>query len=161
MADQRVIEARLKEQSALLERQHLQEISELLEALERRFGPEVIDVVGRVVAERTHRAWEEIAQREGRNSLEDLMRLVWSSETRERGYELTIEPQDNGVMVRVRRCPVAEMARQLGVQKWANHLICKGDPFMVECFNPRFGFQHLKSLMEGDECCQQFYFAKE
>jgi predicted ArsR family transcriptional regulator len=161
MADKRTIKTCLKEQSARLERQHLQETNELLEALERHFGPEVVDVVGRVVAERTRRGWADIAHREGRNSLEDLLRIVWSSETRERGYELTIEPQDNGVMVLVRRCPVAEMARQLGMQKWANHLICKGDPFMVEGFNPRFGFQHLKSLMEGDECCQQFYFIKE
>jgi predicted ArsR family transcriptional regulator len=161
MVDKRTTKARLKEQSALLERQHLMETSELLEALERHFGSEVVDIVDRVVAERTRLAWEEIAQREGHNSLEDLIRLVWSAETQSRGYDLTIEPQGKGVMVWVRRCPVADMARQLGVQKWANHLICKGDKYLVEGFNPRLGFQHIQAFMEGGKCCQQFYFVKE
>jgi L-2-amino-thiazoline-4-carboxylic acid hydrolase len=161
MTDQPTLEERLREQSANLERQHLKDTVELLEALTDRFGPQVMEVVDQVVADRSHRTWEQIARDHGNNSLEELLRLIWSSETLSGGYEVTFKTQANGVMAWVLRCPVAEMARQMGVEKWANHLICKGDPFMVEGFNPRLGFRFIQSMMEGARCCQQFYFMKE
>jgi predicted ArsR family transcriptional regulator len=161
MTSQKRMKVSFKDQIARLEQQHLQETAELLDAMEARFGPEVADIVDQVVAERARQTWEQIARNLGSNSLDDLLSLIWSPETLAGGYAVSFESCTDGVTVWVHRCPVAEMARQMGVTKWANHLICKGDPSMVEGFNPQLGFRFIQSMMEGSDCCQQFYFKKE
>jgi predicted ArsR family transcriptional regulator len=133
---------------------------ELLESLRRRFGEEVVDVVDKTVKERKLREWKKIAQNSKGNTLEDLVRTLWPSKQRDHGYEFTIERSEGKIQVLCTKCPVHEMARELGAVEWVNRLVCKGDPHIVEGFNPKLGFQHVKSLMEGQNCCQQLYFEK-
>jgi predicted ArsR family transcriptional regulator len=161
MTSQKSMRGRFTDQITRLEQQHLQETAELLDAMEARFGPEVADIVDQVVAERTRRTWEQIARNQSSNSLEEMLGLIWSPETLAGGYTVSFESRADGVMAWVHHCPVAKMARKMGVTKWANHLICKGDPSIVEGFNPQLGFRFIQSMMEGSACCQQFYFKKE
>jgi predicted ArsR family transcriptional regulator len=149
------------EQRRLLEREYMRDTVELLESLRRRFGEkEVFDVVDKTVKERKLREWKKIAQNSKGNTLEDLVRALWPSKQRKRGYEFTIDRSEGKTQVLCTKCPVHEMARELGAVEWVNHLVCKGDPYIVEGFNPKLGFQHVKSLMEGQNCCQQLYFEK-
>ncbi len=151
----------LKKQLENLEHSHMRNTIELLDALKQRFGQDVVNIVDKVVAERTHREWTAIAENAKANTLDDLIRTLWSSKLRSRGYKFTIERSETGVSVLCTRCPVHELARELGATEWMNHLVCKGDPHIVEGFNPKLGFRHIKSLMEGQDCCQQLYFNKD
>jgi len=150
----------LMKQLENLEHSHMRNTIELLDALKQRFGQEVVDIVDKVVAERTLREWTAIAENAKANTLDDLIRSLWSSKVRSRGYKFTIERGETGVSVLCTRCPVHELARELGATEWMNHLVCKGDPHIVEGFNPKLGFRHIKSLMEGQDACQQLYFKK-
>jgi predicted ArsR family transcriptional regulator len=151
----------LKKQLQNLEHLHMRNTIEFLDALKHRFGQEVVSTVDKVVAERTNREWTAIAENLGTNTLDDLIRTLWSSKLRSRGYKFKIERSETGVSVLCTRCPVHELARELGATEWMNHLVCKGDPHIVEGFNPKLGFRHIKSLMEGQDCCQQLYFNKD
>ncbi len=139
---------------------HTRNTIELLDALKQRFGQEVVDIVDKIVAERTRREWASIAQKSGTNAVDDLIRTLWSSKTRSRGYKFKVRRTEKGMSVLCTRCPVHDLARKLDAAEWMNHLVCKGDPYIVEGFNPKLGFRHIKSLMEDQDCCQQLYFEK-
>jgi len=148
----------LNEQRQLLEREHMRNTIELLESLKQRFGPEVFDVVDKTVKERILREWNSKARNMKGNTLEDLIRTLWPSKQRDIGYEFTIKRSDGEIQVLCTKCPVHELARELGASEWINHLVCKGDPYIVQGFSPKLGFRHVKSLMDGQNCCQQLYF---
>jgi predicted ArsR family transcriptional regulator len=151
------IDQTLNRQLSLLERRHMQNTIEMLDSLKQRFGPDVAGIVDNVMAESTRREWAGIAHQARSNTLDDLISRLWSPEVRSRGYEFTIERSERGVMVVCTRCPVHDLARELGSTEWVNHLVCKNDRYIVEGFNPKLSFRHIKSLMEGQDCCQQLY----
>jgi len=151
----------MNEQRRTLEHEYFRDMVELLESLKQRFGDEVVDVVDDVVRERRLREWRGIARRSESNSVENLIRTLWPPQQRERGYEFTVERDAGRIQVVCTKCPVHELAKELHATDWMNHLVCKGDPYIVEGFNPRLGFEHAKSLMEGEDCCKQVYFEKD
>jgi len=151
----------MNEQRRTLEHEYFRDMVELLEVLKQRFGNEVVDVVDDVVKERKLREWRDIAQSSESNSLANLVRTLWPPQQRERGYEFTVERNTGRIQVVCTKCPVHELAKELHATDWVNHLVCKGDPYIVEGFNPKLGFEHVKSLMKGEECCKQVYFEKD
>lgn len=134
----------------------------VLDALAGQFGKEkVIEVVEMVVAENTRRGWAEIARSAKSNTIADLVRILLEPLHDVEGFEFTLEDRDGGVQVHCTRCPHVELAKELGGLEWLYHLVCMGDPYIVEGFNPKMGFRRTKTLMEGHDCCDHFYFMKE
>jgi predicted ArsR family transcriptional regulator len=131
-----------------------------LNVLQERFGTKVIEVIEMVVAENIRREWAEIARKKNSHTIDDLIRLLWEP-LREQGFEFSMEKQDNGVQMRCTRCPHVDLGKELDETKWLYHLVCQGDPYIVEGFNPNMGFRRTKTLMEGHECCDHFYFMKD
>ncbi len=78
-----------------------------------------------------------------------------------KGFEFTYENKDNGVQFKCVKCPIYELAKEIGATDWLYHHTCSADPFIVEGFNPKIGFKRKKTLMQGDECCDHFYFIKD
>ena len=77
------------------------------------------------------------------------------------GIEYEVQDTDEGSQFKVTRCPLAEMARELGAADWGYICFCADDPPMVAGFNPNMGFRRTKTLMHGDDCCDHFYFMKD
>ena len=131
-----------------------------LDALHERFGAKLIEVIEMVVAENSRLDWAEVARRETSHTIDDLIRLLWEP-GREKGCAYTVEARDDGVQIHCTYCPFAELGKKIGGTKWLYHLLCMGDPYIIEGFNPEMGFRRTKTLMEGDECCDHFYFMRE
>lgn len=143
-----------------LERINLLNQVEILRALKDRFGPEVSSVVERVTEEQVRKEWVEIGRKEKSNTLEDLVRLIWEP-IREIGYEFTIEKYGDETHVICTNCPTYNRAKELGVDDWIYQLVCCGDPFIAEGFNPELGLRFEKTPVNGDICCHQVYFRKK
>ena len=154
------VEERLREQIELSERRNLEEKAALLNVLKERFGSDVINVVARMVAERAQKEWAEISLKSQNNTIDDLIQLLWEP-LRASGYEFTIDHRHDGVQVRCSVCPIYNMARELGIVEWGYHFHCAKDPQVVEGFNPKIGFRRTKTLMEGYDCCDHFYYMKD
>jgi predicted ArsR family transcriptional regulator len=160
MTEQAETEARWAEQLRRTNRWHNREKVALLVALKKRFGSEVVTVVGEVIAERAQRYGSMIAQRQGGSSIEDLLRLLWEPE-RANGLEYTIERRADGVQIRCTRCPMCDLAREIDSQEWMYHLVCAADPHIASGFNPKIGLRRTTTVMEGHDSCDHFYFMKE
>ena len=134
------------------------DIIALLNALAEQFGREkVVEVVEMVVAENTRREWAEVAHKKKSNTIDDLIQILWDPSQ----FDFTMEQRDGGVQMHITRCPYVELAKEFGATDWFYHLCCIGDPPLVEGFNPKMGFRRTKTLMEGHECCDHFYFLKD
>jgi predicted ArsR family transcriptional regulator len=154
-------EERLEELRENMERQHLKDTAALLSALEEKFGPDVKNIVKAATTERTFKQWQEISAQADSHTVEDLMRILWEPLHTRKGYAFTLEKQGNGVLLRCTSCPTHTMAKELGITGWASCLVCSGDPYIVKGFNDRIGFEHINKLMEGDDCCLQYYYMKK
>ena len=156
---QKNIEEILREQREYLEGRHLQHTAVLLEEIKNRFGLSVYKLVEEVQGKYLQKKWAAIARKEGHNQIEDLIRLLWEP-LRSQGLEYEVVARPDGIMMRCTKCPACNLARELGTTTWAYHLICMNDAYIVEGFNPRIGFRRTKTLMEGFECCDHFYYLK-
>jgi predicted ArsR family transcriptional regulator len=131
----------------------------LLNALQERFGLQVKDVLERIVATNVPRDWVAVARQRGSNTIEDLIQVLWEPLI-PKGFEYTLEKRDDGVQMSCTRCPFYELGRALNGTEWLYYLVCLNDLYIVEGFNPNMGFRRTKTLMEGHECCDHFYFMK-
>jgi hypothetical protein len=131
-----------------------------LNALRKRFGPEVETIVKENRAKKIEADWRKIAEEHGRNDIQGIKDTLWKWVLDE-GIEYEFEDTLEGTQFRVTRCPLAKMAQEIGAANWGYICFCADDPPMVAGFNPKMGFRRTKTLMEGDDYCDHFYFMKE
>jgi predicted ArsR family transcriptional regulator len=160
MDDTKTVEQRLEEQHAQLERRCMQRIAFLLDGLEQRLGAAAVEALDETIAESTREQWAGIAREVEDNGIEGLIQALWEP-LREMGFEFSVERQTDGVQMRCTRCPLSDQAHEVGATKWGYHLYCATDPHIVAGFNPRIGFRRSRTLMEGDDCCDHFYYDLE
>jgi predicted ArsR family transcriptional regulator len=127
-----------------------------LEALERALGADVPRIVLETRAKETERNWREIAKHFGDNGIDGIINTLWTW-VKEEGFEFTAERDGNTAQMKVTRCPIAEMAKELGMEKWGYRCYCCDDPSIVRGFNPRMRFARTKTLMEGADACDHCY----
>ena len=139
-----------------LERQHTEHLLWLLNGLRDRLGEQVADAVNAIVAHDVTEDWKATAEREGSNTIEDLIRLLWEPLV-EKGFKYTYEKTDKGYQMCLTHCPIAELAKELDAKDWLYALHCATDPFSTVGFNPKVEFRRTKTLMEGDDYCDHFY----
>lgn len=130
-----------------------------LNALRAEFGPRVEEIVRENRAKKIETNWHKIAEAHDRNDIQGMKETLWQWVLDE-GIEYEFEDTAEGTQFRVTRCPLAEMAREIGAADWGFICFCADDPPMVAGFNPKMGFRRTKTLMEGDEYCDHFYFMK-
>ena len=147
----------LKNQAEVLEEKHLLDTVKMLDAFKEKFGDEVIEVVDKLTAQRSKKEGEELAQKLGSNTIQDIIQELWFSGI-PLGLEYTSEETEKGMQMKCTRCYIYETAKKLGITEWAYHLFCVGDPYFVEGFNSKMGFSRTKSLMEGHDCCNHNFY---
>jgi predicted ArsR family transcriptional regulator len=130
-----------------------------LNALKEVFGDQVVDIVLAERAKKMRKIWQDIALDHGKNDIEGLKETLWTW-VQEAGFEFTFTETDEGTQFHVTKCPLAEMAHELQATDWGYICYCADDPHIVAGFNPAIGFRRTKTLMEGHECCDHFYYMK-
>ncbi len=129
-----------------------------------RFGEEAEEVIKAFLAEGT-RAWAASAAEADRkankkNDIQGLMNFLWET-LRQEGFEFTYDQKKQGCQLKVTRCPVAEIARAQKLEKWGFIFHCLGDESICEGYNPGIALTRTKTLMQGDEYCDHFYYYRE
>ena len=135
-------------------------VEALLEEWEEEFGPEMHDIVGELIAEKTCKTWASIAEEEENNTIEDLIRILWGA-LREAGWEFSVEKTKEGVQILCTKCPIASMYKKIGKEEYGLLFHCITDPYIVKGFNPEIEFRRTKTLMGGDDCCDHYYSMKK
>jgi predicted ArsR family transcriptional regulator len=130
-----------------------------LNALKQVFGEQVVDIVLTERGKKTEQQWQNIARKHGKNDIEGLKKTLWTW-VQEAGFEFTVTETDEGTQFHVTRCPLAEIAREVQATDWGYTCFCADDPHIVAGFNPEIGFRRTKTLMEGHDCCDHFYYMK-
>ena len=135
-------------------------VGNIIKDMKERFGEEVYDVIWEAHSERVKDEWRKKAEEHGDNSIESLIELLWKP-LQQHGFEYTMEKTDSGVQMKCTKCPTANRALRLGVGEQKYYDICKNDWAIAEGFNPNIGFTMTKTLMQGDDCCNHFYYYKD
>ena len=143
------------------EEQLLTTMAWMLKIMKDRFGDEVYDVFVKEEGENARSLWKSIGEKANDNSIESLIQHLWEP-LREKGdFEYTVEKTESGVQIKCTKCHPYDLAKQHGITEQVYYMGCEMDPFIVEGFNPNIGFKRTKTLMQGDDCCDHFYYYKK
>lgn len=140
---------------------HFVEKVHVLKKLQEKYGDAVVETAMSTLEENVREEWQTIGEMHGKNDIDELIQVVWEHFGKSGGFEFQIEEQEDGVQVYCTKCPLAEMARTIGEPEWGYRFYCATDPIMVEAFNPNIGLRRTKTLMEGHEHCNHFYYYKD
>jgi predicted ArsR family transcriptional regulator len=155
---------RLKELLFQKERLLLISRAGLSQAVVDHFGEEAEMVVRRFLKD-SARDWaaeaaEADKEANKKNDIQGLIEFLWEPLQAE-GFEFTYEQDEQAYQMRVTRCPVAEIAKSLGLEKWGYVFHCMLDESICEGYNPVIGMTRTKTLMEGDEYYNHRYCYRE
>lgn len=132
----------------------------LVRALRERFGNAVDDVVATAVANKERKRFEGLPIPKEERTIERLIDVLWEP-FRAMGMEYTMERTPDGVQMRCRACPGARLYDKLGAKDVGFLMCCAADEALTEGFNPNIGFRRTRTLMEGHDECDHFYYYKQ
>ena len=139
---------------------HYTEMAKIIRALKERFGDEVYQIVSKQNGEKALVEWKSIAEKIGTNSIEDLIKCLWEPLKNE-GWDYEINETEKGIQMKCTRCGLYDLAKYCGITEEAFYMFCGNDPYITEGFNPNIGLKMTKTLMQGHDCCDHFYYIKE
>jgi hypothetical protein len=95
------------------------------------------------------------------NTIKDLIEIFWEP-LREQGYKFSyIGNEDGSYDIKVTNCIVANVVKELGIERWMKVYLCR----IWECeaigFNPKIGLTMSKTIMQGDDFCSHHYYWKK
>ncbi len=160
MSDQKTGEDGLKQALKAVHGMYIEQQISLLNALKAEFGPRVVEVVRQAGSRDVCAVYHELAEKSGKRSIDDLVDALWEP-LRQKGYVFTRENTGTGIQMHCTACPFAAMYKAMGGTEWGYALYCAADADLTAAFNPQIGFKRTKTLMEGSDCCDHFYFDRE
>jgi predicted ArsR family transcriptional regulator len=129
---------------------------ELLNDLAGTYREEhLLAVIDIIISANSRRDWEQEAK-ENENSLEAFIKLLWVQLAKV-GFEFSYKQEGNVTKFCVTRCPMYEVARQIGAEKWMYHLVCLTDEPSITGFNKDIRFSRTRTLMQGFPDCDHTY----
>jgi len=131
----------------------------LLDALRARFGDEVLSVVEDSNNKNASAIFRNLDIREEDRTIEKLIEVLWEP-MKKIGLRYTFKKERNGILMHCVSCPLADHYKKLGAAEWGYALHCAADASIVEGFNDKIGFSRSKTLMQGHDCCDHFYYPK-
>lgn len=131
----------------------------ILDALKEHFGDEVLNVAEDTNNKNACAIFRNLDLKEEDRTIEKLIEVLWEP-MREIGLQFTYKKEKNGFQMNCTFCPLAEYYRKLGAANWGYILHCACDASIVEGFSNKIGFSRSKTLMEGHDCCDHFYYTK-
>lgn len=134
--------------------------AELAIAMIDHFGEEAEEVIKQAVNAGTRRWAASVAQSEKqahkKNDIQGLIDFLWAPLLQE-GFEFTYAEHEQCYQMHVTKCPIADIAKALKLEKWGFMFHCMGDKAICEGYNPDIHFTRTKTMMEGDEYCDHCY----
>lgn len=127
-----------------------------LEEMEKLYGSKTIDMVKELVAEDEYDYWMQIGQAQESRTLDDFFRLLWDP-LPFMGFECASRKKGDMIQGTVTKCPVHEMSRHIGGEKWLYLLACERDFHNIRGFNPGIQLKRNQTLMQGDNACRFYY----
>jgi predicted ArsR family transcriptional regulator len=162
--EEKKVRERLQEREKQVREQGMEQTSSMLawqlKIMKEHFGEEVYQVLVKAIGEGIRSQWSKKAEEDRDNSIEALIKLLWEP-LREHGFEYTQEEAEIGFQMNCTKCPHYELAKRHGITEQMFYMVCEGDHFIAEGFNPNIGFKRTKTLMQGDDCCDHFYYYKD
>ena len=134
-------------------------IAWVLKIMKDHFGDEAYHVLVKTRGEKICTEWKRKAEEGNDNSIEALIKHLWEP-LKDYGFEYTMEKTESGFQMRCTKCPEFDFAKRDGITEQMYYMACESDPYIVEGFNPNIGLTRTKTLMEGDDCCDHFYYYK-
>jgi predicted ArsR family transcriptional regulator len=129
---------------------------ELLNNLAHKFGEEgVLAVIDKIIYANCSRDWAQLG-REKDNSLDNFFKLLWEP-LKDLGFEYSFAKEGNQTKFCVTQCPMYDLAKQIGAEKWFYHLLCLTDEPSVVGFNSKITFNRTRTLMQGYPDCDHCY----
>ena len=134
----------------------------VLQMMKAHFGEEACQVVEKTLGEQAFQHGKKTAEEIGDNSLEAYIKYQLEF-ARLAGDELecTVEETESGFQMKYTKCKMADTAKRLGAADEVFYFSCACDKYGAEGFNPNIGLKLTKTLMQGDECCDHFYYYKD
>ncbi len=139
---------------------HVIGTANLIRALKEKFGEEVYEIVVKQTGEKAFNEWKTISEKVRENSIEDLIKYLWEPMKSE-GSEYEIQETEEGFQLKCTRCCFHDLAKHFGITEEAFYMFCESDPYIAEGFNPKIGLKRTKTLMQGHDCCDHFYYMKK
>jgi predicted ArsR family transcriptional regulator len=138
---------------------HTQQKIALLNALKDTYGSEVYHIIERANGKACRETYQKMNQSTGEQSIDDLIHAIWEP-LRNQGLEFSMDRTSDGVQMKCTKCPIADLYKQANGTEWGYHLYCAADQHIVDAFNPKIGLRRTKTLMEGHDSCDHFYYLK-
>ncbi|MCL2092719.1 MAG: L-2-amino-thiazoline-4-carboxylic acid hydrolase [Treponema sp.] len=136
------------------------DMAKMIRALKERFGDEVYEIVSKQNGEKALNEWKRIAEDIEDTSIEGLISCLWKP-LKQEGWEYEIEKTETGTQMKCTRCGLYDLAKYCGITEEAYYMFCTNDPYITEGFNPNIGLKMTKTLMQGHDCCDHFYYYKK
>jgi predicted ArsR family transcriptional regulator len=129
---------------------------ELLRGLADRFGEgAVLAVIDTIIEANSRRDWEHEGEKAD-NSLRHFIELLWLP-LKNHGFEFSFTQEGTRTIFCVTRCPLYDLAKEIGAEKWFYHLFCLTDEPSVTGFNNKIAFSRTRTLMQGYPDCDHCY----
>lgn len=129
---------------------------ELLHTMEKTFGPRAREVVREMINHQEFEARKNVGKPEA--DLRDFCAMVDKAAVGTHTWKKT-EDQPCSVAYGFTRCMYAEIFRELEEPE-LGFMMCARDEPWVRSFNPRLAFRRTKTLMNGDEICDNTYYVE-
>ena len=139
---------------------HIRNLISYLKALEGNFGNEVARIVEDISCKDAFDKYKNLRIDKEDRTIEKLINIVWEP-GQLYGWQYTYKQENNGFKFNCTVCPYADTFKELGATEWGYRLYCAADPPLVEGFNENIGFRRTRTLMEGHDCCDHFYYYLE
>ena len=129
-------------------------LNAVYEYLKAKRGDDVLELFDSILASSTARFIGGVIPPASRLTREYVLHELWQDMI-ERDYNIEAEAspaRDSSASLRVRRCFINEVARDVGLMPVADRL-CFGDFRFWEGYHPRVHFSRTKTLIAGDPIC--------
>ena len=127
--------------------------------MKEHFGEETYRVFTKADNERVRQQWSKIAEECEDNSIENFIKIQWNTGINDLGHK--VEVTESGFQVTCTKCKANDLPKRHGITEEMFYITCASDSSAAEEFNPNIGFKRTKTLMQGDDCCDHFYYYKK
>lgn len=148
-----------EQEQQVQEREYLA-AAQVLKIMKEHFGDEAYQVYVKADGENAHLDFGKFAEVIGDNSIEALINNQFES-YREQGLDYTVEKTESGFQLHITKCRGYEIAKRYGITEQMFYMCCACDEIIAEAVNPNIGLKRTKTLMQGDSCCDHFYYYKD
>ena len=147
------VQERLREQECM-------SVAWVLKIMKEHFGEEAYDIFVKAQRESHRSNFSKMAEEGGDNSIEAFMKILFEL-NREQASEYTVEKTESGFQLNVTNCWPYKIAKRHGIMEQLFLTCCSCEQFFAEGFNPNIGLTRTKTLMQGDDCCNHFFYYKD